>query len=294
LAYTATALTVMVASPGDVAVQRRLAESVIHEWNAVHSRDRSTVLLPVLWETHASPAMGDRGQAIINKQLLESADLLVATFWTRIGSPTGKAISGTVEEIQEHVAAGKPAMIYFSEAPIRPDSVDEEQYREVKAFREWCKANGLYEIYESPEEFREKFRRQLAQRIIEKFPPRSTDSQGGGAASPTVDASPAVRLRADDRDTVAHMSPEARQLLGAALQDGNATVLMLETMGGLSITTGGHDFVSRGDLRSESRWRSAVVDLVDLRLLEQRDQKGQVFTVTDEGFRIGDLLNLTP
>lgn len=71
--------------------------------------------------------MGDRPQAIINKQLLEQSDLLVAVFWTRLGSPTGATNSGTVEEIEEHLAAKKPTMLYFSSAPVRPDSVDNEQ-----------------------------------------------------------------------------------------------------------------------------------------------------------------------
>ena len=61
------------------------------------------MLLPVGWETHATPAMGDRPQAIINKQILAGCDLLVAVFWTRLGSPTGAAASGTVEEIEEHL-----------------------------------------------------------------------------------------------------------------------------------------------------------------------------------------------
>jgi hypothetical protein len=88
-------LKVMIASPGDVAKARQLARDVIHEWNAVNSDDRKKVLMPIGWDTHSSPEMGDRPQAIINKQVLAGADLLIAIFWTRLGSPTGKAASGT-------------------------------------------------------------------------------------------------------------------------------------------------------------------------------------------------------
>jgi hypothetical protein len=42
---------------------------------------------------------------------------------------------GRTEEIEEHLRAGKPAMIYFSNAPVRPDSVDEAQYRALRKFR---------------------------------------------------------------------------------------------------------------------------------------------------------------
>jgi hypothetical protein len=50
---------------------------------------------------------------VINRQVLADCDLLVAIFWTRIGSPTGSALSGTVEEIEKHLKAEKPAMLYF-------------------------------------------------------------------------------------------------------------------------------------------------------------------------------------
>jgi len=90
----------MVASPSEVPQERVIVRDVIAEWNAIHAKDRKTVLMPLGWETHATPEMGDRPQAIINGQLLKDADLLVAMFWTRIGSPTGVAKSGTVEEIE--------------------------------------------------------------------------------------------------------------------------------------------------------------------------------------------------
>ena len=111
--------------------------------------------------------MGERAQEIINKQLLRDADILVGVFWTRIGTPTGKAVSGTVEEIEEHLATGKLAMLYFSTAPVHPDSLDPEQYAEVKRFRRSCIGRGLVELYESTDEFREKFSRHLAQKVIE-------------------------------------------------------------------------------------------------------------------------------
>ena len=127
MAFDATVVNVMIASPSDVATERQNIRDIVNGWNAVHAQDRHLVLLPCAWETHASPVMGNRPQAIINKQLLKQCDLLVAVFWTKLGSPTGEAVSGTVEEINEHVAGGKPAMIYFSDAPVRPDSVDDTQ-----------------------------------------------------------------------------------------------------------------------------------------------------------------------
>jgi hypothetical protein len=170
MSYDARVVKVMIASPGDVSTERQAVREILNEWNSIHSEDRGLVLLPIGWETHSTPAMGDRPQAIINKQILANCDLLVAMFWTRIGSPTGNAVSGTVEEIEEHLRVGKPAMLYFSSALVCPDSVDEEQYRALKEFKQECYKRGLVEAYDSVGEFRDKFSRQLSQTINRSFP----------------------------------------------------------------------------------------------------------------------------
>jgi hypothetical protein len=161
MAYKATVIQVMIASPNDVAKERQLIPDVFREWNAIHSAERHIVLLPAAWETHAAPRMGDRPQAVINQQVLENCDLLIGVFWTRIGTPTGESVSGTVEEIEKHIQAGKPAMLYFSSVPVVPDSIDPKQYEHLKEFKKKCEAQGLIETYDGLSEFREKLARQL-------------------------------------------------------------------------------------------------------------------------------------
>ncbi|MFH0808929.1 MAG: DUF4062 domain-containing protein, partial [Pseudomonadota bacterium] len=89
MSYDARVFSVMIASPGDVEDERKIVADVIYEWNAVHSRNRKIVLLPVGWESHSSPEMGGRPQEIINRQVLDKCDLLVGVFWTRLGTETG-------------------------------------------------------------------------------------------------------------------------------------------------------------------------------------------------------------
>ena len=62
-------------------------------------------------------------------------------------------MSGTVEEIEEHIATGKPAMIYFSSAPVHPDSINPEQYAAVQTFKQSLRQRGLYDEYESLSDF---------------------------------------------------------------------------------------------------------------------------------------------
>lgn len=274
--YEARVLKVMIASPGDVSAERQTVRDVLTEWNHIHSEDRGLVLMPIGWETHSSPTMGDRPQAIINKQILDNCDLLVAVFWTRIGSPTGAAVSGTVEEIQEHLNAGKPAMIYFSSAPVRPDSVDEKQYSALKEFKQECYKKGLVDSYDTLGEFRDKFSRQLTQTIIRSYPTR-------GATTTTPPPQPPP-------PAIPPMSDEAKELLVAAAEDRTGRLMRVRHLGGLIVQASGRNFAKEGDPRSESRWEGVIQELEGLRLIEDRGHKREVFAVTDEGFRVADLL----
>src|SRR3712207_2644653 len=106
MSYTATVYRVLIASPSDAQRERNMIRNLVFQWNDVHSPSREIVLLPVLWETHAVPQMGGRPQGIINKQLVENTDLLIGVFWTKLGNHTGRAKSGTVEEIEEFRGQG--------------------------------------------------------------------------------------------------------------------------------------------------------------------------------------------
>lgn len=280
MTFIATALKVMIASPSDVTAERHMAREVIDEWNAIHATERRTVLLPVGWDTNATPAAGDRPQAIINKQILRDTDLLVAIFWTRLGTPTGAAASGTIEEIEEHIGAGRPAMLYFSAAPVLLDSVNNDQYKALQEFKKSISQRALVQNYDSVADFRNKLVRQLAQTIIEYFPRSQTDATvmaNGHASAP---------------EPIPVLSPEASELLKLATDDASGSVLVTESMSGLSVNTHGRNLVSdRHNPRVEAQWRAAVQELIAANLIEDRGHKGEVFRVTAEGYRISPLLH---
>ena len=175
--YKATIYRLMIASPSDVANERSIIPEVINNWNAVHSLTTGAVLLPVKWETHSTPQMGERPQSIINKQLVEQSDALVGIFWTRLGTPTGEAESGSVEEIQKFVSARKPVLLYFSNSPVVPEDVDLEQYKKLKEFKEACFKEGLVDTYDSIEQLREKLNRHLVN-VVRDLQGRSEEEVG--------------------------------------------------------------------------------------------------------------------
>lgn len=278
--YRAKVLKVMIASPSDVATERTVIRDVIHSWNAVHSEKEDTVLLPVGWESHSSPSMGDRPQGIINKQVLADTDLLIAVFWTRLGSPTGKAPSGTVEEIEEHLKAGKPAMIYFSSIPVVPESIDQTQYAALLKFMEELRRRGLIETYASVTEFREKFTRQLAQTAIRHFSPKKKDRS---SESPESKVPPR-------RTRLPALSGAAKKLLIEASQDKDGIILQLRTSEGLFVQSNGMNLVEDAEPRSEAQWEAAMRQLRESGLIQDRGHKGEVFSLTDEGYRVADLV----
>ena len=152
----------LIASPGDCTQERKIIADVIHGWNAVHSFNQEVIIEPVAWETHSRPELGGHPQSLLNKQMVDNCDLLIGAFWTRMGTPTPNAESGTAEEIEELRNKGKPVLLYFSNAPVAPDSVDPEQYEALKTYRNSLKDSGLYASYNSTAEFREQLHSHLA------------------------------------------------------------------------------------------------------------------------------------
>jgi len=275
--YKAKVIKVMIATPSDVANERQLIRETVHEWNYVHSEDRDLVLLPVGWESHSSPTMGDRPQAIINKQVLANCDLLIAAFWTRLGTPTGKSASGTVEEIEEHLKAGKPAMIYFSAAPVLLESVDEKQYRALLKFKEECKQRGLIAEYQEAVDFKDKLARQLAQTILRHF------SKKNGRPSEND-------LVLPKRPKIPKLSPHAKVLLREAVHDENGTILRFRSGFGLTIQTNGINLVDRREAQIEAKWDAALCQLQESGLIQDRGRRGELFSVTNEGYEIVNLV----
>jgi hypothetical protein len=162
----AAILRVLIASPSDVAAQREVLTNVVHDWNATHSTAEGIVLLPVKWESHAHPASGDYPQGIINKQIVDDCDLVIGCFWSRLGTATPVASSGTAEEIERLRSKGKKVLLYFSTAPL-PQDHDHDQWQKLKEYQQTFQRDSLYWNYSTPEELRGLATRHLAMVIHE-------------------------------------------------------------------------------------------------------------------------------
>jgi hypothetical protein len=246
MSFNATVYNVMIASPGDVQEERQVVREVIYEWNALNADERKQVLLPVGWETHSAPDMKAPAQSIINETVLAPCDLLVGIFWTRIGTATAEYASGAVEEIQRHIAAGKPAMLYFSEAPIKPEISIGKQFKQLQKFKNYCQPKGLYEGFSSITEFKNKFRNQLQINLKKYF-------------SASVIANSTLALNPNKVNEASELSIDEQSLLKEASRDSRGIINRHRIAAGTYVQTNKIDFIKEQSPREIARW-DAIID----------------------------------
>jgi hypothetical protein len=146
-------LNVLIASPTDVIAERDAVVSAISEWNASHHVTTGIMLHPVRGETHSYPATGQHLQSVFNKQIVDSAHLLIGLFGNRIGTPIGEAQSGTIAEIEQFRKSGRYVGLYFSEGAA-PEEAGREQLEALEAYRLSLQRDTLYFTFKSAEDLR--------------------------------------------------------------------------------------------------------------------------------------------
>ena len=156
---------VLIASPGDVKAEREIVREEIYRWNSMHAVETKMALHPVGWETDATPDLRERGQAVINRQLVDNCDMLIGVFWTRLGTPTPEAESGTVEEIERAANEGKRCIVYFSDKETSPSDIDYKQYQRLEEYKQVLNKRGLTNSYKTLEEFKERVSRHITKAV---------------------------------------------------------------------------------------------------------------------------------
>ena len=159
---SAKIVRVFVASPSDVSDERTQGCEVIRLWNAANSYNKLIIIEPVLVESHGQSMQGGHPQDLINAQLLERFDLLVAILWHRLGAPTDTDMSGTVQEIREFSESKghERVMIFFCSKDL-PQGFDRKQYDALVEFKSRVQSSGIYIPYRGPAEVASLFRHQI-------------------------------------------------------------------------------------------------------------------------------------
>jgi HAD superfamily phosphoserine phosphatase-like hydrolase len=182
-----TEVLLFLASPSDVEREAGMVEEIVTELNRTVAAEKGIALRLVRWTNDAHPGFGGDGQAIVNRQIAEMArySLFICVMWNRVGSPTPRAVSGTVEEYQRAAAAfkdrGRPDIwLYFRDAPASLDTEEAlSQRKAVVAFKKQVQRKALYWVYGSHSDFSKKVRRQLIQWIGKLTPTSSLPRRPG-------------------------------------------------------------------------------------------------------------------
>ena len=276
MAYPALAIEVMLAAPSDLQTELSVMRKVILDWNDSHSRSRQVVLLPGHYLTRVVPEVGRGPQTAVNRQLLEYCDLLVAAFWTRLGTPTDTSESGTVEEIKRHVDVGKPAMLYFSNASPPLADIDTRQLEAVRVYKSKMQGQSLYREFGSPNDLRAKLNKDLATLMDENSFIQSLLRQHS-ALQPRV-LNPVRDLSVMSKRMLAAAAAEDGQIWRRAAAQGNY----------VGYRAGGTTSGTFGDPRSQADAQTALDELVAAGLVRDEDGEGKLFKLTRRGYEVAD------
>lgn len=167
---TEQTLSIFLASPSDVSDERGRVDAFVDEWNNLWSENLGVNLRLIKWETHAYPAVGTDGQDVINTQIGDEYDVFLGIMWKRLGTPTGRATSGTVEEFERaldrHRTNGSPQLMFYFKKVDSNIGDDAAQLQAVQQFRGKLVNDGLlYWEFLSPEQFGQLVRVHLTRHI---------------------------------------------------------------------------------------------------------------------------------
>jgi hypothetical protein len=218
-------LTIFLASPGDVATERRLVEQVVEEVNRLPGPGGGVVLQVVRWEKDTFPGYGADAQSLVNAQIaqMEQYDLFVGIMWNRVGTRTPRASSGTIEEFERAVDArkrsGRPEIwFYFRTSPATLNTAEQlDQRRQVIEFKARVRGNGMPWDYDSPTKFKDLFRGHLLRWLSSR-----TGARVATAGVPTVRQPKASRAAAKRPDAAAEETAplKRRGAVGVASKPG--------------------------------------------------------------------------
>lgn len=159
-------VNVVVASPSDIPEIRGQIPFMFMRWSA---RRSDVQLMPIMSESHASPRFGGEPQSLLNSDLLPQADLLIALFWSKVGTPTENYPSGTIEEVERFCAmkGDDRAMVYFYSKPIleAPTALNLDELTRLKEFKASIQKRSIYHEFSSEDGLEADLHRHLDMKV---------------------------------------------------------------------------------------------------------------------------------
>lgn len=261
--FQANCYNVMIVSPSDISEEREIAKDVFYRWNELNSRFHKIVFSVLGYDINAHADSGTHPQESLNHQLLKQADLIIAIFWTKLGTPTTEYSSGSVEEITKHIQEGKKVHIYFSNKIIDPRKVDAEQYKNLQNYKNEIRGKAFYKEFSTEEEFRK-----ILEDDIQLF------------SNELVEHNSENRAKVNNTMQVT-ISDKEIEILKAMEEDGELQYIQFidgPNLNGRTIN----------NPREAAEIKEAISKLESYNLIEDISYKGELFKLTAEGYRACD------
>lgn len=163
-----TQYDLLISCPGDIKEEIEVINRTVQKFNDQFSDTLGISIRTRHWSKNSYPQSGGKPQTLLNEQFVKSCDAAVALLWTRFGTPTDQYGSGTEEEIEIMLEAGKQVFLYFSELPVSPSKMDLYGYEKVQSLKQKYRDRGIYSSYSTIEEFERLFYAHLTQYFIKK------------------------------------------------------------------------------------------------------------------------------
>lgn len=254
---TVTAFSVKFALSGDGAMELAVAREVVHEWNSLHALGQQRVLLPL-----------PNGETV-------PGDLLIAFFCASSGTVAERARAAIEAEIKQQLQAGKPALLYFSEARGDLTGTAASSRRALDEFRKLY-AEALVDSYGDEKEFRAKLSRDVSA-TINTHAWFKTAASGRPAGAVHVPVTPAQL-------STGKLSACAESILMEACDDFEAYVGRIKMGDSLKIQANGRQLVEQGDPTAAARWDAAFTELLAGGFIRDAGCNGQLFQISPTGF----------
>jgi len=152
---------ILLSCPSDVKEELLIAENVIAEVSDEISQYTNISLVSLHWSKDVLHGVKGTAQQQINRQIVEPSDAIIAIFATKLGTPTSEYDSGSIEEIEHLIAKQGQVWVYFSNMPYQLGSITPSELERVNKFKDKYKDKGIYDGYDSKDDFEVKLRNQL-------------------------------------------------------------------------------------------------------------------------------------
>ena len=146
MAKKITVYDMLISCPSDVSQYVELLQKQVNKFNNYFGRMNDVIVRCRYWMEDTSSEIGEHPQEVINKNIVDTSDMIVAVFWTRFGTATERYGSGTEEEIERMLKMKKQVFLYFLDKPVSPAKFNPEQYLKLQQFMEKHKNEGIYFI----------------------------------------------------------------------------------------------------------------------------------------------------